>query len=150
LIMGAWAMGGLIAILGAFIYAELAVHRPDVGGQYVYLRDAFHPAVAFIYRWTMLLVIQTGGMAAVAVTFARYFIEITGLPVSDQLVAAVGLLLLTFIKCLGLRAGSTLQSALMVLKILAIAMLVICGLFFHHSMAITNNEKSAIDNGSTL
>ena len=71
LILGAWAAGGLIALLGAFIYAELANVRPQVGGQYAYIREAFHPGIAFVYGWTLLLVTQTGGMAAVAVTFAK-------------------------------------------------------------------------------
>src|ERR1700685_2263409 len=70
LILGAWAAGGVVALAGAFVYAELAARRPEVGGQYAYLRDAFHPSVAFVYGWTLLLVTQTGGMAAVAVTFA--------------------------------------------------------------------------------
>src|SRR5947208_10960921 len=76
LILGAWAVGGLIALAGAFIYAELAALRPQVGGQYAYIREALHPGLAFIYGWTLLLVVQSGGMAAVAVTFARYFIEL--------------------------------------------------------------------------
>ena len=76
LILGVWAFGGLIALMAAFIWAELAALRPEVGGQYAYLRDAFHPSVAFLYGWALLLVIQTGGMAAVAVTFARYFLEL--------------------------------------------------------------------------
>src|SRR5438874_3893612 len=67
LILGAWAIGGLIALAGAFIYAELAERRPHTGGQYAYLHDAHHPSVAFVYGWALLLVIQTGDMAAVAV-----------------------------------------------------------------------------------
>src|SRR5258707_7520883 len=78
LILGAWVAGGVIALLGAFVYAELAALRPEVGGQYAYLRDALHPAVALLYGFALLLVIQTGGMAAVAVTFANYTIEVTG------------------------------------------------------------------------
>src|ERR1051325_4358544 len=124
LILGAWIVGGLIALAGGFIYAELAARLPVVGGQYAYLREALHPAVAFIYGWVLLLVIQTGGMAAVAVTFARYFVELTYLPISTSLLAALVLATLTIINCLGVRAGSTVQSILMVLKILAIAMLV--------------------------
>src|SRR6266568_3391963 len=77
LILGAWAVGGMIALAGAFVYAELAALRPQVGGQYAYIREAFHPVVAFSYGWTLLLVVQSGGMAAVAVTFARYFIDLT-------------------------------------------------------------------------
>jgi len=80
LILGCWLLGGLIALAGAFIYAELAAQRPlSIGGQYAYLRDAYHPAVGFLYGWALLLVVQTGGMAAVAVTFARYFRELTHL-----------------------------------------------------------------------
>src|ERR671920_570375 len=80
LILCAWAVGGLFALAAAFIWAELAAMRPDVGGQYAYLREAFHPGVAFVYGWVLLLVVQTGGMAAVAVTFSRYFTELTNLP----------------------------------------------------------------------
>jgi len=130
LVLGAWVLGGLFALAAAFIWAELATVRPDVGGQYAYLREAFHPAVAFLYGWVLLLVVQTGGMAAVAVTFARYFVELTHLPISSGFLAAIVLALLTVINCLGVRAGSTVQSILMVLKILAIAMLVVCGFLF--------------------
>jgi basic amino acid/polyamine antiporter, APA family len=130
LILGAWIIGGLFALAAAFIWAELASRRPDVGGQYAYLREAFHPAVAFLYGWVLLLVVQTGGMAAVAVTFSRYFVELTNLPLGYSTLAALVLAILTIINCLGVRAGSTLQSVLMVLKILAIAALVVCGLVF--------------------
>ena len=60
------------------ITAELAARMPDVGGQYAYLRESYHPAVAFLYGWVLLLVIQTGGMAAVSITFARYFLDLAG------------------------------------------------------------------------
>ena len=130
LILGAWAVGGLFALAAAFIWAELASLRPDVGGQYAYLREAFHPGVAFLYGWVLLLVIQTGGMAAVAVTFSRYFVELAHVPISSAYLAAIVLATLTVINCLGVRAGSTVQSILMVLKIVAIAMLVVCGFLF--------------------
>jgi APA family basic amino acid/polyamine antiporter len=136
LILGVWILGGLFALTAAFIWAELAAVRPDVGGQYAYLREAFHPAVAFVYGWVLLLVIQTGGMAAVAVTFSRYFVELTHLPIAYPYLAAIVLATLTIINCLGVRAGSTVQSILMVLKIVAIAALVICGLLLaNHSAA---------------
>jgi APA family basic amino acid/polyamine antiporter len=128
LILGVWAFGGLIALIAAFIWAELAALRPEVGGQYAYLREAFHPSVAFLYGWALLLVIQSGGMAAVAVTFARYFLELTQLPLSGNQVAALALAALTLINCLGVRAGGTVQSSLMVLKIVAILALIFCGL----------------------
>jgi APA family basic amino acid/polyamine antiporter len=129
LILGAWLAGGAVALAGAFVYAELAARRPEVGGQYAYLREAFHPGIAFLYGWALLLVVQTGGMAAVAVTFARYFAELTGATLPDWAVAAATLALLTAVNCLGVRSGSNVQSLLMVLKILAIAALVLCGLF---------------------
>src|SRR2546422_9264243 len=128
LILAAWSAGGAIALLGAFIYAELAERRPRVGGQYAYIREAFHPLLAFIYAWGLVLVTQTGGMAAVAVTFARYFLELTGAPLASPAVAALALGGLTLINCLGVKSGSTVQSALMVLKILAIVALIACGL----------------------
>jgi APA family basic amino acid/polyamine antiporter len=124
LVLGVWLIGGAIALIGAFVYAELAVLRPNVGGQYAYLRDAYHPMVAFLYGWTLLLVVQTGGMAGAAIIFGRYFGELTGLPVPEQAVAAMTLTLLTAINCLGIRAGSNVQSALMITKLGAIAMLV--------------------------
>src|SRR3982750_378975 len=104
LIVGAWAAGGVIALLGAFAYAELAALRPEVGGQYAYLRDAYHPSVAFLYGWALLLVVQTGGMAAVAITFARYTIELTQVGLPDWLLASATLLALTLINCLGVRS----------------------------------------------
>jgi len=130
LILGAWIAGGLIAIAGAFIYAELATRRPEVGGQYAYIREAFHPAVAFVYGWGLLLVTQSGGMAAVAVTFARYFIELTNAQLPDALIAVVALAVLTVVNCFGVKAGSSVQSALMIMKISAILALVVCGMTF--------------------
>jgi APA family basic amino acid/polyamine antiporter len=130
LILGAWIFGGVIGLGGAFIWAELAATLPEVGGQYAYLRDAYHPAVAFLYGWVLLLVIQTGGMAAVSITFARYFLELTGLQTPVWVVATTTLGALTLINCLGVKTGGRTQSALMVMKIVAIAALVICGLLF--------------------
>src|SRR5437773_7755125 len=113
LILGAWAAGGIIALLGAFVYGELASLRPEVGGQYAYLRDAYHPAVAFLYGWGLLLVIQSGGMAAVSATFAKYAVELTGIPIRDSILAAIALAVLTLINCLGVRSGASAQNLLM-------------------------------------
>ena len=128
LILGVWVAGGALAMLGAFIWAELATRLPGAGGQYLYLREAYHPAVAFVYGWVLLLVTQTGGMAAVAVTFARYYREISGVTWSDSAIAAAVLLGLTAINCFGARAGSNVQSALMLMKTGAIAAMVVSGL----------------------
>jgi APA family basic amino acid/polyamine antiporter len=127
LILGAWLAGGMVALLGALVYAELAALRPEVGGQYAYLRDALHPSVAFLYGWALLLVVQSGGMAAVAITFARYAIELTGIAAPDWVIAIFALAVLTLINCLGVRSGSNTQNLLMVLKIAAILTLVIAG-----------------------
>ena len=125
--IGAWIVGGAFALVGAFIYAELAARRPAVGGQYAYIREAFHPLAAFLYAWTLLLVSQSGGMAAVAMTFARYFRDLTSIAATDGAIAVTAIGLLTVVNCLGVRAGSNLQSVFMVLKIGAIAMLVVLG-----------------------
>ena len=128
LILGVWLAGGVLAMLGAFIWAELATRLPAAGGQYRYLREAYHPAVAFVYGWVLLLVTQTGGMAAVAVTFARYFREVAGIPWSEGAIAAAALLGLSAVNCLGVRAGNNTQTALMLMKSAAIAALVLAGL----------------------
>jgi APA family basic amino acid/polyamine antiporter len=127
-IVGAWVAGGIVALAGALVYAELAVRRPETGGQYAYLRDAWGPLPAFLYGWSLLLVIQSGGMAAVAITFSRYFLDLTHLPLAEGAVAALALAALTAINCVGVKAGSNVQSALMLLKIGAIVALVLCGL----------------------
>ena len=126
--LGAWIIGGALALIGAFIYAELAVLRPRVGGQYAYLRDAYHPIVAFLYGWVLLLVIQTGGMAAVAIIFADYLRELTGIGLSSKVIAITTLAVLTAINCFGVRAGSNVQNTLMLIKIAAIAGLIGVGL----------------------
>jgi APA family basic amino acid/polyamine antiporter len=130
LILLVWVVGGLVALAGSFVYAELAARLPNVGGQYAYIREAIHPLPAFLYGWALLLVIQSGGMAAVALTFSRYFIELTHFPLMDWMVAIIILAFLTVINCLGVRAGSTFQSILMVLKIGAILALIFCGFYF--------------------
>jgi len=122
--MSAWAIGGLIALIGAFVYAELAALKPEVGGQYAYLRDAYHPIVAFLYGWTLLLVVQTGGMAAAAIIFGHYFVELSGIAIAPGFIAAVTLAVLTLVNCLGVKSGSNVQSALMLTKLAVIAMLV--------------------------
>lgn len=129
LVLGAWLIGGVIALIGAFVYAELAVLQPRVGGQYAYLREAYHPIIAFLYGWTLLLVVQTGGMAGAAIIFGRYFRELSGLAIPEQVVAVVTLGVLTLINCFGIRSGSNVQSALMLMKLAAIALLIGVGWF---------------------
>ncbi len=148
LILGAWVLGAAIAMAGAFIYAELTAIRPAVGGQYAYFREAFHPALAFVYGLALLLVTQTGGMAAVSITFADYALNLSDTLVgppgrqlfqqlgafagfsASQILAVGALALLTVINCLGVRAGTVVQSTLTLLKMLAIAGLVLAGWWF--------------------
>jgi APA family basic amino acid/polyamine antiporter len=149
-IVGVWIIGGFVALAASFVYAELAARRPEVGGQYAYLRDAYGPMPAFLYGWSLLLVIQSGGMAAVAITFARYFLELTHWPVADSVIGVSALALLTIINCLGVRSGSNVQSGLMVLKIAAIAMLVIVGWWFAPTYPLVPQKEVGPGSMTTL
>lgn len=132
LIIGAWLVGGAVALVGAFVYAELAERMPRVGGQYAYLREAFHPVVGFLYGWALLVVINAGGTAAVAVTFGRYAVELTSVPLDEKTVAVLTLALLAAINCLGVKSGSLVQGALMVVKVGVLLALIVLGLALHH------------------
>jgi APA family basic amino acid/polyamine antiporter len=143
LIVGVWVLGGIVALAGALVYAELAARRPAVGGQYAYLRDAFGSLPAFLYGWSLLLVIQSGGMAAVAIIFARHLNDLVSVPFSDGAVAVGVLALLTFINCLGVKSGSNVQSALMLLKIGAIGALIAAGFWFAPASAAPSVTESA-------
>lgn len=124
----AWVLGGVVALAGALVFAELAARRPEAGGSYAYLREAYHPAIGFLFGWTLLLLIQTGGMAASAMTFARYTRELGHVPLSEGALAAVVLLVLTLVNVLGVRAGASTQNTLMVLKLAALVAVIVAGL----------------------
>jgi basic amino acid/polyamine antiporter, APA family len=129
LILTAWGVGGILALFGGFVFAELAARRPQVGGLYAYMRDAFHPVVAFMYGWTALLVSQSGGMALAALTFALYFNPL-GYWHVPPIVSAVGILaIFSVINCFGVREGGFTQNLFMVLKIAVILALIGAGLF---------------------
>lgn len=136
LIMVVWAAGGAIALLGGGIFAELAARRPHDGGLYAYMRDAFHPALAFTYGWTLLLVSQSGGMAAAAVTFSNYFEPLTGLHVSTKALGCIAIAFFTLVNALGVRAGAAAQNVFMLVKIVAIAAFVAVGLFAPHGASV--------------
>ena len=144
LIVTAWLIGGVAALLGAFVYAELSSARPEIGGQYAYLREAVHPLVAFLYGWALLLVIQTGGMAATAITFARYFRQFAPLAIGDGALAALALAVLTLINCFGVRAGSSAQTVLMLLKLGALAALIGAGLFLGNAAAPAETTQASV------
>ncbi len=120
LILLAWVTGGVVTLFGAFVLGELAVRRPEEGGAYAYLRDAFHPVVAFAYGWTSLLALFSGSIAASAVLFDGYFLPLTGLSIAPVFVAVLTLAVLAFINVLGVRQGSNVQNALTILKIAAV------------------------------
>jgi APA family basic amino acid/polyamine antiporter len=141
LILGAWAVGGLIALAGGFIYAELSSQVTESGGQYVYIREAMHPLIAFVYGWSLLFVIQTGGMAAVALIFANHFFQLIGVHANElgaALLGSAALVLLTIINCIGVRAGTVTQNVLMILKLVAIALLVVLGLLLANPASTPN------------
>ena len=127
LILFAWLLGGAIALIGAFVFAELASRRPDVGGLYGYLRDAYHPGLAFMSGWTFLLVSQSGANAAVAVTFATY--AHLWIPIGIPYLAVAAILATGIINCFGVREGVLTQNVLMLMKIAAIALIVAAGFF---------------------
>lgn len=123
----AWVLGGAIALAGALVFAELSARRPEAGGSYAYLREAYHPAIGFLFGWMLLFVIQSGGMAASAITFARYARELGHLPLSEGALAAGVLLVLTLVNVLGVRAGASTQNTLMVLKLAALLAVIVAG-----------------------
>jgi len=125
----AWVLGGVIALLGAFCYAELGAQRPQAGGGYVYVRDAFGRLPAFLYGWALLLVIATGAEAAVAVTFARYTAALLALPPrADVPIAVTAIVALSVVNVLGVRFGAWTQNVFTLLKLAAIAVVIVAGL----------------------
>jgi APA family basic amino acid/polyamine antiporter len=124
-----WGIGGTLAIIGALCFGELGSRRPEAGGGYVYLREGFGPLPAFLYGWTQLLVINTGAIAAVAVTFAYYADSLFGLgsALIKPLAVAV-IVLLSGVNYFGIRPGSITQNISTVLKLAAVAVLVFTGL----------------------
>jgi len=127
--IGVWVGGGLVALIGAFIFGELGQRRPRVGGGYAYLRDAFGPFPAFLYAWALLLIIAPGAIAAVAVTFGNYGAALFGVSTDLARPAAVlAILLLTLINCLGVNVGAVTQNVFTMLKLAAIGLVVIAGL----------------------
>ena len=139
LILGAWIVGGVLALLGAMIYAELGAILPKAGGSYAYLHDGFHPLLGFLYGWFSLLVINAGGTAAVALVFAKYLSVLVPIPVPERIFAAGTILALAAINCLGVRFGSNVQSVLMILRAGAIVVLIGAGVgwyFFGSSASV--------------
>lgn len=126
LIFAVWSCGGLIALAGAFVFAELSTVMPRVGGQYAFFREAFHPLVAFLHGWSLLFIIQSGATAAVAVAFAQYVARIVAMPDHLVIPLAVSILLgLSAFHALGIKPGAILINVITFGKTLAIAGLII-------------------------
>jgi APA family basic amino acid/polyamine antiporter len=129
LILAAWVVGGAVALIGAFCFAELGQRRPRAGGGYVYLRETWGPLPAFLYGWALLLVIASGAIAAIAVTFADYSLALTGLPTHLTRPVAIGaILFVSAVNYLGVAPGAVVQNFFTLLKLAAIAALVVIGL----------------------
>ncbi|GAC1649571.1 MAG: amino acid permease [Gemmatimonadaceae bacterium] len=169
LLLAVWGIAGLMTITGALCCAELAAMMPRAGGQYVFLREAYGPATAFLFGWSLLVVIQTGTIAAVAVAFAnfagvlsprvssalyiveplivgRYAVSLS----SQQLVAVLVILLLTVTNTRGLRWGRLIQNTFTITKTAALAALIVAGLGWgwrSMSAAYTSAWWSPVANG---
>jgi APA family basic amino acid/polyamine antiporter len=125
----AWVLGGLVALAGAFCYGELGSRRPKAGGGYVYLRETLGPLPAFLYGWALLFVIGSGAIAAVAKTFAGYFLALVGGPESLTVpVAVAAIVLLVGINYVGVKPAAVTQNIFTILKLTALAALIAVGL----------------------
>lgn len=125
-----WVGAGLLTLIGALCYAELGARRPHAGGSYVYLREAFGQLAGFLFGWTMLLVIYSGSTAFVAKIFAGYASTLFGLSPAWAMPLTVGaLVFVAGLNLFGLRLGARIQNLFALLKLLAVAVLVVCGLF---------------------
>jgi basic amino acid/polyamine antiporter, APA family len=149
LILAAWIVGGAIALSGAFAFAELGALFPKAGGEYVYLREAYHPGVAFLFGWASLLMIQGGGLAAVAIAFAQYTLRfVGGNPASAAPLAVAAIAVVAAVNYVGVKPGSRLLNVLVVAKIAALAFLILGGLFLSHRGAAAPPPASASPGGS--
>lgn len=130
-IMLVWLVCGVLTLFGAFVCAELASAFPQTGGVYVFMRDTFSPLAGFLWGWAMFWSMHSGIVAAIAVVFARYtafFIPVGDLGI--RVIAVVTILVLSALNYVGVRAGSRVQTALTLAKLVAIAAMVAAGLFF--------------------
>jgi len=144
-----WIVTALLTLTAALSYGELAAAMPQAGGQYVYLREAFGPLSGFLYGWTLFLVIQTGTIAAVAVAFAKFFgvflpwisVENVLLSIgplrfsSQQLVAILMIVFLTWVNTRGLKTGATVQNVFTIAKLASLLGLVGLGIFLGRNAA---------------
>ncbi|HEY6049982.1 MAG TPA: amino acid permease, partial [Thermoanaerobaculia bacterium] len=151
LVLAAWIVGGAIALAGALVFAELAAAIPLAGGEYVYLREAYHPLVAFLFGWASLLLIQGGGIAVVAITFAEYALRLTGRGlVGPTPLAIAAIALLAGINVLGVKPGSRVLNGLVILKIAALGVLIAGGLLVPPGQAAAAAAKAPLPQAGLL
>ena len=152
LVLGAWVAGGAIALAGAFSYAELGAVFPKAGGQYVYLRDGLHPLAGFLYGWALLLVIESGAIAAVAITFATYALHLVHGPDAARVPLAIAsIAILSVVNYLGVKPGSRVLNVLVILKIAALALLIGAAFFgATHATWLTDARVPAAAPGATI
>ncbi len=143
LLLIVWLIAGVITLIAALSYGELAALMPKAGGQYVYLREAYNPLMGFLYGWTLFLIIQSGTIAAVAVAFAKFtgvlvpslgtsnvLFVILGLKISaGQLLAILTISILTYINIRGLKHGKNVQNFFTVAKIISLSGIIFLGIF---------------------
>ena len=129
--LSVWIVGGFIAICGALTFAKIATQFPHAGGFYVFLKEAFGDLPAFLYGWSMLLVINTGSLAALSLVFTSYLSSFIPLSENMQLfVAIVAIALLTIMNVLGVKFGSLFATIFTSAKLTGILIVVIIGIFF--------------------
>lgn len=140
LILAVWALGGVIALTGALTFSELGAMFPKAGGVYVYLKEAYGEMTGFLYGWVILLVINSGALAALAITFADYMTYFVEMGQSTKVVlAALTIAFLTGINIVGVNISQIFANLFSTLKLIAIAGIIIAGFVFY------NAEKVQLD-----
>ncbi len=142
--LGLWVVGGLLSLLGAFCYAELATTYPRSGGDYEYLTRAFGPSLGFLFGWAQLVVILTGSIGAMAYAFAEYGVRLGGWEAAAAVWLALGVVVvLSAINLLGVAVGKTTQNLLTSAKVLGLVAIVIAGFTATPAESITVDDSSA-------
>jgi APA family basic amino acid/polyamine antiporter len=132
-LMLVWLVGGVLSLAGALSLAELGTANPAAGGIYVYLRDAYGKLFAFLYGWALLLVINSGSVATLAVAFGIYSATFVPLsPLAQKLVAVGAIVLLTLVNILGVRKGAAVQTLFSLTKLAGLAIIMGAALFWRH------------------
>jgi APA family basic amino acid/polyamine antiporter len=144
-----WVLGGLMALAGALTYAELGAMVPRAGGIYVYLTETYGGLAGFLCGWAYFLVVNTGAIAALSVAFATYFgYFIPVSPVELKIVAVAGIVIVTVINVLGVKAGGVFSDIFTILKLAGIIGLIIIGIGWGTSEALSFTDKlESVPNG---